>query len=321
MTVDVVTTSGRPGPVLAQQLAACTAQLKELLEGLTPAMANVTILTLRVRHEALTSSRVKASSSSAAPSPLVSCPASFAVITRTICTMLAAATPRLRSLRIEGCCRDAGLAAFGACCPEFNELELEVTTVPTAVLTDIDCLSPQLTTCKLTAPDSCTDGPQLTEYVGVFLQALQASTCIYILELRFNWQVVLQCQPTTWQHVPKSLRALMAFCAVQDIQLATTLLKNLNLIWIEHTTGVDVFEILRSAPNLEELYVYGSSKWSLRCDGASTASGVTLLRERMRTGFGVDAPNVDIWGANDSLRSVLTALPPLKCVQPAVSAG
>lgn len=302
--------SGRPGPILAQQLATCTTQLAELLQGMGAVIRGVTNLTLIVRHELLGSGTRASRACSTAPPVPQSSPAPFAVITRTVCTLLAAALPSLNSLTLTGCCRDPALPAFGASCPRLGTLHVEAISVPFTALQDIGQHLPRLRWFTLESPMLCPTSIQLSEYVDAAIYALRASTSLKIMELRLDKGELLECKPEKWQHVPKQLKEFASDCPIRGIQHASALLSLLEFLSLKHDSTLSVCKILQQAPHLEQLCIR-SGQWVVWCDQEETMPGIPLLKQRLLAGLQLEVKHLHLVGSSSSVQAVLAALPAL----------
>ncbi|MEW5302724.1 MAG: hypothetical protein WDW38_004165 [Sanguina aurantia] len=310
--VTIVTSSARGGPLLAQQLAACTSQAEDLVQGMGAALRSVTELTLAVEHTPHRGSRSRNTPEEEEDDPCIaSCPASYAVITRTVCTRLAAALPGLSSIKLVGCCRDAAFEAFGRHCPMLSCLEVEAITVPIRALASVGQHLRSLESFTLGDPQRIVERQQLSDYVGASLRALRTSVSLTTFLVRFtnDYDMYVQCKPRSWDQVPASLRRFGTFCDVRGILNATALLQNLHTLELYEPRGSELFRVLEAAPGLKRLSVEGLEHYMVQCNHADTIPGVSLLRERMLGGLEPDIELFGLEGSCANVQAVLEVLP------------
>lgn len=297
--------------MLAQQLATCTSQVEELISGMGAALRSVTELTFAVEHTLHKSSRSRNTSEEEDDPCIASCPASYAVITRTVCTRLAAALPGLSSMKLLGCCRDAAFEAFGQHCPMLSRLEVEAITVPIKALTSVGQHLRSLKSFTLGDPQRIVERQQLSEYVGASLRALCTSVSLTTFMVLFtnDYDMYVECKPRSWDQVPASLRKFGTYCDVRGILNATALLENLHTLELYEPRGSELFQILKRAPNLKRLSVEVLEYYMIQCNHADTIPGVLLLRERMLGGLEPDIEMFGLEGSCANVQAVLEVLP------------
>lgn len=248
--------------------------------------------------------------------PPTSCPASFAVVTRAVCAMLAAALPCLSNLTLRGCCRDPAFSAFGASCPHLIGLQVEALSLPIRALKGITTHLPQLTGFVLASPTLCPDSPclavavQLMEYLEASLLALQPSTLLNAVRLGFDKRVILECKPGDWLHIPPNLHEFDCGCILRGIHNVPGLLSLLRTLSLNETPRFEkVIQILSLAPHLQELDTTTNPACVVWCEREDTFSGIALLRERLLTGLHIYLPSVHLVGSNAQIAAVMAALP------------
>lgn len=299
----------------------CTSQMVDLMNGMGPAIQSVHILMLRFQHRQIRSSRRGAKAASTSnnnsngPSTAAACPASFAAVSRTVCTLLATALPCLVHLSLQGCCWDPAFAAFGASCPGIKILQIEAVSLPIKALDDITAHMPHLQKFALTSPTPCPGSSQLAEYVEASLLALQPSTLLSAFGLSFEHDVVLECKPGGWLHVPPNLHTFHCMCQVSGIHHATALLSAVRDVFVIQTLRFEeLLQMLSLAPHLRKLYVIGQPGFDLWCDNEGVPAGLLLLRERVLAGLQLRFSSVHFVESAADLAAVLTALPALEHV-------
>lgn len=286
------------------------------------AIKSVTSLSVNVQHNLISTSRNHAANMRSLSEPPRGCPASFSVVSRTVCTALAVAMPLLNTLNVSGCCRDVAFDVFGSVCPKLVELEVEALSVPLKALRNLDRHLPHLQRFTLTSPDGAfLNDPEdvqmkiyldrLSEYVGGSLQALQTSTSMRRMALAFDELPSIRCKPGRWRHVPASLEEFVARRGVQDLQEAPELMGQLRSLFLEGTDPLDVLQLVRLAPRLQTLFAVHSGGVVLKCDAAGTAAGISLLRQRTCKGLTLVMPSFALEGSCASVQAALAALPKL----------
>lgn len=295
--------------------------MTDLLQGMGQAISSVTKLTLRMEHEfpiKRNQRPVRIVSGLEPPHP---CPVPFAIITHTLCTMLAAAVPALTSLVLAGCCRDAAFPAFGSACPLLHTLQLEAISMPLTALTDLGVHLPRLNYCVLTCPFGWTDGDSMVEYVGGLLAALERAINLRMLSLKeFDGQKLwMLCKPGSWQRVPPNLIVLRSSCEIHNIHNAVALLSKLLSLEMTSTSGLlNLADILRAAPRLVRATIPTGQQITVSCDGENdggeSGPDVALLRNRLLRGLDFHVRSLGLEGWWECVQSALAVLPPLPCV-------
>lgn len=283
----------------------------ELVQGMGTALQSVTDLTLKVSHDLIRSSRTKGKYTRSRPPE--NSPASFAMITRTVCMQLAAALPALQALRVEGCCRDAAFHAFGSSCPLVTLLQVEAITLPIKALKDIHQNFPGLINFTLASPAACESNSQLGMYVGAALQALQACTSLTRLELAFNGNWV-ECKPGRWTKVPQSIRELVCHGVMGGLEYAPELLGLLHILTIKYSFMLEPLKILgATSERLQHFSIHDPSKAVVvLCYGGGLQQGLSLLRKRVLAGLEFSVPMLTLMGS--ALQVTIAALPTLPTV-------
>lgn len=306
---------------MAQQLAICTSQIEELLNGMGSAVSAVRDLTLTIDHRTMndgTSSAESCTRKISKKKPGDFCLSSYALLSRTVCTTLAAAVPVLQSLKIMGCCRDWALAAFGSSCPGLTHFEVEACFYSTGNFPrGIAGYIPQLTKVTVTHPQLCSDESVfLTKYVDELLRALQPSTLLTSFCLNFSSNLAFGHDGAALCRllpVPPNLHNLDIGCEFHGIHNATRLLRNLKWLSVSRTDSFnDLFQILRLAPSLQAFYYTSDWGWFIWCDHEDMTSNIHSLRERLLRGLRVYVPCMIFDGDGDGdVQAVLALLPPL----------
>lgn len=291
------------------------------MNSMGPAIQSVYILILRFEHRQIQSSRRSAkatftsNTSPTGPSTAAACPAPFAAVSRTICTLLAAALPSLVHLSLQGRCWDPAFAAFGASCPGIKSLQVEAVSLPIKALDNITTHMPNLQNFALTSPTPCPGSSQLSEYAEASLLALQPSTLLSSFGLNFKYDVVLKCKPGGWLHVPPNLHTFHSMCEVSGIHHATALLSAVHDVFVIQTLRFEeLLQILSLAPHLQRLSVIGQPGFDLWCDSEEVPAGLLLLRERLLAGLTLRFSSVHFVESAADLAAVLAALPALEHV-------
>lgn len=223
--------------------------------------------------------------------------------------------PSLQSLTVEGCCRDPALGAFGASCPQLTDLLVEAISFPIKALKNAETLLPNLRCFTLHASEVYTEVQQLTEYVGGCLSALQSCTSLTRMVLELDADDTLDCKPGSWEQAPSSLREFVCHCEILGISSVRALLKPLHSLEIVNTPERGLLlRILANAPDLMDLSLAGYADVMLCCNHTETLTGVASMRLRVLDGLELDIPGIGLEGIGSCVQAVLSALPPLPCV-------
>lgn len=279
-------------------------------------LRSVTNLTVAVTHESHRSSRTKAKVNRMDAATPVSCPASFATITRTVCTMLAPALPSLQMLALEGCCHDAALGAFGTSCPQLVDLCVEAVSFPVKALKGVEKHLPNLNCFTLSSPQQLASSQRLTDYVGSCFRALQACTLLTRIALELDSDDRLECKPGSWQQVPPSVREFVCLTEILCISNAQALLGILHTLDTINTyeRGM-LLRILENAPNLKQLSLSSDAQVQLCCNHVETMTGLAMLRDFVSGGLVLETPRWALEGSSSSLQEALALLPRMPCVE------
>lgn len=235
-------------------------------------------------------------------------------MTRSVCSVLAAALPSLWSLTLQGCCGDLAFAAFGASCPRLTSLNLEALSLPIKAMHGITTHLPTLTRFTLTSPKTCLDSLRLMAYVEACLRAFQPSTLLDSFDLSFDKAISLKCKPGSWSHLPPNLHNFDCDGRLLGILHATTLLNSLRILSTEQTPRFEqLIRILKLAPNLQNLYAWASPGCVMHCKRVDTMPGIAVLQERLLNGLWIRFPILHMVGSDTDVRTVLAALPVLRC--------
>lgn len=295
----------------------------KLVLGMRTAILGVKHLTLVFEHQQLGVENFWAnvnsfgSSSLDGPPLAPGFPASFAVVTRTICSTLAEGLPGLCHLTLQGCCSNPQFATFGANCPNLTSLRVEAISLPLSKLEGITTNLPKLEHFQLTDPELHPGGLKLEEYVEASLTALKPSVRLASISLMFDMNVPLNCKPQTWLTLPPSLHKFTCTCTFPDLHKAPALLSNLRSLSIRDTPlFYEVLQILKLAPHLR-MFATNNESFVAWCGHETTLPGILVLRERIRNGLVMHFLAVHLVGTPAELAAALTAMPSAMFVTPA----
>lgn len=290
--------------------------MKELTEGLGGALRSLQTLNITVQHNVLASSRHQASTRNNKTSLVF---AATSVITQTMCKSLAAVTPSLTYLSVNGGCFDAAFSDFGAYCPHLKHLKMEAINVPIKALKSLHTKIPNLVCFGLKSRTVHHKANELEDYVGAVLCELSSLTSLTEIDLDFDDERIFpKLCSRSWLSSSEKLCKLAMHCNLHHVSSAAALFRSIHELSITSNNGclyTNIFDILIAAPCLLHVSLTGYKTFVFNCNDNRTITSILPLAERILGGLLVDISKIRLQGKGGNVLEVLAALPSLLGVQ------
>lgn len=331
---------------VACQLSFCTFQMDALLAGMQKAFQSVTTLALDVIRQKTKrtvtddvwnnveqrqqgqqqhvlvihggeapqqQSEVTSLESDLASHNVKTSPKDVGVISGHLFAMLAAAVPNLTELRLNGCCWDASLHVFGACCPQLVTLRAEAFQVSDTSLLHFGTYLPNIETVDIFTSniDNVLDVVQMGKFVDAVLLATQP--CTNLTELQISFPDVdsgrVPCKPESWSLLPHTLKSFDSNGLFEETEQFMVFVRRLTHLCLGGRPFRNLLQLVHTFPLLEKLKVMYADDdpagFMFDCEDSA------VLKERFLGGkFQLECPNLALAGTYQEIQDLLVWLPP-----------
>lgn len=320
---------GYSAPSWDQQLSTCMQQMQCLLADMGSEIFHITHLEVHVPGSSASSY-----GDSFTYSPEQSWAMSFSSVDiseapHSICSVLAPEIPHLQNLRLSGAfCEDVAMTMFAAHCPQLTSLEIEACTVPLEILHRIHLALPNLSHFTLYSPEDGTKQDTLQEYVDSLLPLLKNCTQLAILELNLipgakgrqsaetvESASVLMVRPEVWNTLPPSLHELRCDVELCLLLAASGLTSRISVLTLREFPAMSLAQLLDYAPLLQRMTVTSSAArevYFLLDKVHLSTEELAIMKARLLSGFQLSCPSVYVSGPSESIRDLLSWLPPME---------